>query len=259
MTIPTRMMNDRLRQLLVTLADRYETGAFTDGDPSWFIHQTDGQRNRETAAFLAMCLSYGSRKQFMPKIAELLGMSGGKPYDWIVSGGYKTGIKPSPQCFYRFYTYSDIHLLLTALHRLFSEYASLGSFAKAAAAQTSCGRTDVELVLVALASFFKGYGIKGLVPSPYTTACKRPCMFLRWMVRDNSPVDLGLWSTFIDKANLYIPLDTHVLQSAAKLKIMNGKPAGWKAVTSLTRHMAEAFPGDPARADYALYGYGIAG
>ena len=82
---------------------------------------------------------------------------------------------------------------------------------------------------------------------------------LRWMVRDNSPVDLGLWSTFIDKANLYIPLDTHVLQSAAKLKIMNGKPAGWKAVTSLTRHMAEAFPGDPARADYALYGYGIAG
>lgn len=90
MTIPTRMMNDRLRQLLVTLADRYETGAFTDGDPSWFMHQTDGQRNQETAAFLAMCLSYGSRKQFMPKIAELLGMSGGKPYDWIVSGGYKT-------------------------------------------------------------------------------------------------------------------------------------------------------------------------
>lgn len=102
----------------------------------------------------------------------------------------------------------------------------------------------MESVLVALASFFKGYGIKGLVPSPYTSACKRPCMFLRWMVRDNSPVDLGLWSTFIDKANLYIPLDTHVLQSAAKLKIMNGKPAGWKAVTSLTRHMAEAFPRD---------------
>lgn len=114
------------------------------------MHQTDGQRNRETAAFLAMCLSYGSRKQFMPKIAELLGMSGGKPYDWIVSGGYKTGIKPSPQCFYRFYTYSDIHHLLTALHLFFSEYASLGSFAKAAAAQTSCGRTDVESVLVAL-------------------------------------------------------------------------------------------------------------
>lgn len=42
MTIPTRMMNDRLRQLLVTLADRYETGAFTDGDPL-MVHASDGR------------------------------------------------------------------------------------------------------------------------------------------------------------------------------------------------------------------------
>ena len=46
----------------------------------------------------------------------------------------------------------------------------------------------MESVLVALPTFFRRHGIKGLVPSPYTSACKRSCMFLRWMVRDGSPV-----------------------------------------------------------------------
>lgn len=252
-------MNNRLRQLLAGLADRYETAAFIEGDPSCFMHQTEGARNRETAAFLAMCLSYGSRKQFMPKMADLMRMAGGRPYDWVASGRFEDCVKPSPQCFYRLYTYGDIHRLLVALRNLLEDYGSLGQFAKAAVAQAPGNGTDVEAVLVALSAFFRSHDIKGLVPSPYTSACKRPCMFLRWMVRDGSPVDLGLWSAFIDKANLLVPLDTHVLQTAAKLKMMSRKSASWKAVTDLTRLAAEAFPGDPARADYALYGLDIDG
>lgn len=250
-------MNDRLRQLLVSLADRYETETFINDDPSWFMHQLDDPREQETSAFLAMCLSYGSRKQFMPKIAQLLQMSHGKPYEWIARGGYEYDIKPTKQCFYRLYTCQDIYRLLSALHDLFGQYGSLSLLAKEAAAQASGDRSDVESVLVAMASFFRERGIKGLVPAPYTSACKRPCMFLRWMVRDHSPVDLGLWASFIDKANLFIPLDTHVLQTARRLKIDTGRSAGWKAVTLLTRQMTEPFPDDPARADYALYGYDV--
>lgn len=250
-------MDDRLRHLLVSLADRYETEAFIDDDPSWFMHQMGDPREQETAAFLAMCLSYGSRKQFMPKIALLLQMADGKPYEWIAGGGYEEDLKPTTQCFYRLYTCNDIHRLLTALRDLFRQYGSLGSWARETAALRTDDHTDVDNVLTALAAFFRQHGIKGLVPSPSTSACKRPCMFLRWMVRDGSPVDLGLWSSFIDKAHLYIPLDTHVMQTAAKLKIASGKAAGWKAVAQLTQQMREPFPGDPARADYALYGYDV--
>lgn len=251
-------MDDSLHRFLVSLAERYETAAFINDDPSWFMHQMVESRDQETMAFLAMCLSYGSRKQFMPKILQLMRMAGGKPYDWIASGSYEDCIEPSAQCFYRLYTCRDIYQLLTALRNLFRQYGSLGMLAQDAAAQASDERSDVESVLVALATFFHERGIKGLVPSPYTSACKRPCMFLRWMVRDGSPVDLGLWSGFIDKAHLFIPLDTHVLQTAERLNIAIGKSAGWRAVTRLTSQMAEAFPGDPARADYALYGYDVA-
>lgn len=251
-------MNDRLRQLLVSLADRYETKAFIDDDPSWFMHQMNDPLDQETAAFLAMCLSYGSRKQFMPKIALLLRMADGRPYQWIRSGQYEEDLKPVPQCFYRLYTYKDIFRLITALRDLFNQYGSIGSMAKDATAHPSADSTDVDAVLEAIAAFFRQRGVKGLVPSPHTSACKRPCMFLRWMVRDASPVDLGLWSTFINKAHLYIPLDTHVMQTTAKLDITIGKSANWKAVTMLTDKMTEAFPGDPARADYALYGYDVA-
>ena len=223
-------MDDRLRHLLISLADRYETAAFLNHDPSWFMHQMTDTRDQETAAFLAMCLSYGSRRQFLPKIAQLLRMADGKPFDWIAGGGYKKDIYPTPQCFYRLYSCDDIYRLLTAIHELFQQYGSLRSMAKDAATHASAECTDVDSVLVAFSTFFRERGIKGLVPAPYTSACKRPCMFL----------------------------DTHVMQTAARLKIADLKTAGWKAVSLLTTQMSDVFPGDPARADYALYGYDVA-
>ena len=224
-------MKAALRHLLVGLANRYETIGFIQGDPSWFMHQVADPLDQETMAFLAMCLSYGSRKQFMPKIDQLMRLAGGRPYRWIAGGGYADGIVSSDQCYYRLYTYADIHRLLTALHDLFCEYGSLGAFASEAVRQDMSGVSDVESVLVALATFFRRHGIKGLVPSPYTSACKR--------------------------ANLYVPLDIHVLQTANQLEIARVKSAGWKAVVDLTRQLGEAFPSDPARGDFALYGYDI--
>ena len=253
-------MNETLRQLLVTLADRYETASFIEGDPSWFMHQVNDPLDQETTAFLAMCLSYGSRQQFLPKIEKLMEMAHWHPYDWIAGGTFGHTIAPSPQCFYRLYTFADIHALCATLHDLFQSYGTLGHFAQTAiesANTKSEDMTDAEAVLSAFATYFRQRGIKGLVPMPYTSACKRPCMFLRWMVRDGSPVDLGLWSDFIDKRHLFIPLDTHVMQTANKLRLDIGKTAGWRAVVVLTQLMREAFPDDPARADYALYGYDI--
>ena len=54
---------------------------------------------------------------------------------------------------------------------------------------------------------------------------KRLCMFLRWMVRNESPVDLGIWEHFIDKRNLIMPLDTHVMQQAQKLGFISTNTA----------------------------------
>ena len=82
-------------------------------------------------------------------------------------------------------------------------------------------------------------------------------MFLRWMVRTDSPVDLGLW-TWYSPALLLIPLDVHVMQEAIKLGLLPGNAkATRKTAAALTSVLNEVFPGDPARGDFALFGLGV--
>ncbi len=82
-------------------------------------------------------------------------------------------------------------------------------------------------------------------------------MFLRWMVRDGSPVDLGLWSDFIDKRNLLIPMDTHVQQMAQQLQLIPQRTATWASVIALTEELRKVFPDDPVKGDFALFGAGV--
>ena len=77
------------------------------------------------------------------------------------------------------------------------------------------------------------------------------------MVRDNSPVDLGLWTRFIDKRTLIMPLDTHVMQEAARLGLLDSKTASMNTALKLTSRMLEVFPDDPLKGDFALFGYGV--
>ena len=83
--------------------------------------------------------------------------------------------------------------------------------------------TKIEAIVAieALCTFFAEQQVIGIVPKNTSSSCKRICMFLRWLVRNNSSVDLGIWHDFINKQSLIIPLDTHVLQQANRLKLLN--------------------------------------
>jgi uncharacterized protein (TIGR02757 family) len=75
------------------------------------------------------------------------------------------------------------------------------------------------------------------------------------MVRE-PPVDLGLWKGFVDRGSLIMPLDAHVLKQARKLKLLAKESATMATARKLTAIMAEVFPGDPLRGDFALFGQG---
>ena len=96
-----------------------------------------------------------------------------------------------------------------------------------------------------------------IVPKDTQSPCKRICLFLRWMVRRNSPVDLGLWADFIDSRTLIMPLDTHVLQQSVRLGLLSGKTATMSTAKKLTDKLSEFFPDDPLKGDFALFGYGV--
>jgi uncharacterized protein (TIGR02757 family) len=77
------------------------------------------------------------------------------------------------------------------------------------------------------------------------------------MVRDKSPVDLGLWADFIDKKSLIMPLDTHVMQESRNLELIGSKTASMSTAIELSETMLEVFPDDPLRGDFALFGLGV--
>lgn len=244
-------MPSELKKLLTNYAERYETADFLLSDPSFFMHQVEGMANQEVTAFIASSLSYGRRELFMPKIQYIIDMADGDLYTWVANGLFKKDIPGKPdKCFYRLYTYSTMHAFLCVLQAMLNEYGSIGSFIKATA-------TDGLTAVKAITGFFARHGIETIIPKNTSSACKRVCMFIRWMVRDNSPVDLGLWSSFIDKRTLIIPLDTHVLQEAYKLRLTASKTATMPSALKLSKRLKRFFPEDPLKGDFALFGYGV--
>lgn len=247
-------MDVELQNMLREYAERYETAEFLNGDPSWFMHQVTGADNQATLGFIASCLSYGSRKQFFPKIQYLLDCSHGETAEWVKSGAFREDIPDDDsRCYYRLYTYHTMHVFLRALQEMIVEYGSIKGFVASALG----GNRDCLKAVEALTSYFAGYGIEGIVPKNTQSSCKRVCMFLRWMVRDNSPVDLGLWGEIIDKRTLIMPMDTHVVQQSCRMGLLASKCASMSAARKLSALMAQVFPDDPIKGDFALFGYGV--
>lgn len=242
-------MDSFTANLLREYARRYETADFIVGDPSWFMHQVKGDRNREMMAFMAAALSYGARSQFLPKIQWLLDCSEGEPDLWVREGEYESVLREDdPACFYRLYTKGLMARFLGACRELLLRYGSLGEFIPA---------DEAIKALEALCGWFSSRGLAVIVPKDTTSSCKRLCMFMRWMVRDNSPVDLGLWAQKIDKRSLIMPLDTHVLTEAGKLGLVQSRCASMSSARRLTATLSEVFPDDPLKGDFALFGYGV--
>ena len=249
---------------LKTLAKRYETREFLDGDPSWFMHQVEGVANKELLAFIASSLSYGSRKQFLPKIQYILDCSEGDVEHWLLSGTFRQHIPDNDKCYYRLYSNHTMRQFLEALTTMLREYGSMKAYI-----ETELNKmppSPSRRALDAIKAIVWWFQIKvnvnvtvpvSVIPKDCSSSCKRLCMFLRWMVRDNSPVDLGLWADIIDRRTLIMPLDTHVMQEANRLGLLESKTASMSTALKLTEKLRGVFPDDPLKGDFALFGIGV--
>ena len=131
-----KQLASRIRQL----ADKYETADFLAADPSSFMHRVTGADNQEAMAFIASCLSYGSRKQFFPKIQFVLDASGGETDRWVRSGEWQNDIADTSECYYRLYTQHDMHCLLAAYSHMLNSHGSMKAYV------ARCATTGIEAV-----------------------------------------------------------------------------------------------------------------
>lgn len=246
-----------LKEKLICWADTYETKDFIANDPIQFprkfcvdvgdkriIHDI---RNVEISAFITSWLAYGNRNHIIDTAHLLHLYMGMKPYDYLMNREWEMYVGGKARL-YRFYTYGDYAALLQRLYDIYTKYNTMED------AMLSVKPVYVfPDYIIALKSLFEG--VKG-VPSRSLSACKRLAMYLRWMVRRDSPVDMGVWE-HCDPAKLIIPLDTHVHQQALYLGLTKRKVADMYTAREITDFFAGIYPNDPAKGDFALFGCGI--
>ena len=245
-------MDQFIIQSLREYAERYETETFLFEDPSIFMHKVQGDSNQEIIAFIAAGLSYGRRELFFPKIQYIIDCSHGDVEKWILSNDFCKDIPDNDNCYYRLYTNKIINTFIRRIKSLLEEYGSLRQFAI-----SNTKDNDAVTLIEAFTKYFNTNEVSRVIPKDTKSSCKRLCMFLRWMVRTSSPVDLGLWSDIVDKRTLIMPMDVHVIQEAVRLGLMTGKSVSMKFAQKLTSLMLDIFPEDPLKGDFALFGYGV--
>lgn len=241
-------LNDNLKRW----AEQYETAEFIQSDPVQIPYRYYSRINIEISAFVTAWIAWGSRKQIIQK-ADFIDREifKGEPYHYISGTDVDPGDVPmwhaykgSKENFYRTFTYGDFAELCDRLYHIYSRNDNME------VALLKSGKKPLE----ALQSLF-GY-VKGVPDMETKSGCKRLCMFLRWMCRHGSPVDIGLW-TICDPRNLIIPLDTHVYKQALRLGLVKRRTPDLQTAIELTDRFAEIFPDDPTKGYFALFGYGV--
>lgn len=245
-----------LNENLKRWAEQYETADFINADPVQIPHRYDSRVNIEISAFVTAWIAWGNRKQII-KNADFIDREifKGEPYHYIVGNMVERGNRPeweqykgSTDCLYRTFTFGDFHDLCARLYDVYTSAENMEAAIKKA------HETNGETALATLQSLFGS--VNGIPDFETQSACKRLCLFLRWMCRKGSPVDFGLWDV-CDPRNLIIPLDTHVHKQAIRLGLTKRRTPDLRTAIEITDRFAEVFPDDPAKGDFSLFGYGV--
>ena len=256
------MSSDFLEQISIAikrnlrlLAAKYETADFMKEDPSQFMHRYTEPLDVEITAFLAANLAFGRRSCILNCLEKICQEMGDSPTEWLLSTRFEKIFSDSGKSFYRIYSHRNMRAMCETLRQLTVEYGSLGAYCRRCYENGNCAKQLGRLAAV-IADRFPD-ACKPLISNGKTSANKRLNLFLRWMVRRNSPVDTGLWDWY-PAEKLLMPLDTHVVAVAKEFGLVeqNATP-NLKLAIRLTDIMSKIFPGDPLKGDFALFGHGV--
>lgn len=237
------MIQDIERQLK-TWAEQYNVPSFVDDDPVQFPRKyKNSPLDAEVSGLLTALISFGNRKQIIRKAKELDDMFKGHPYKWIMEDGFRIDIsRRHDHYFYRTISDKKMYSYCTIIKIIIQQYGSIERYVQ------RWNNTEDE---------WNGWRmLSGAFGFAMNSAAKRLAMFMRWMVRDDGVVDLGIWKS-VDKKILAIPLDVHVHKMALELGITKRKTTDVKTVKEITEYFKEVFPDDPCLGDFALFGYSV--
>ncbi len=234
----------------------YSDARYISPDPLETVLPFREIADREIAALAASSLAYGRVAQILNSLRIVFGVMGGRPADYIRSGGLEEFRRDFRGFKHRFHTGEDLALLFEGVRSALKRYGSLEAcFAAGFEREHETVLQAQEHFCAELCRSFPE-GESTLLPSPRKgSACKRLNLMLRWLVRKDA-VDPGGWES-IPPSHLIVPLDTHLHRISRELGLTHRNAADRETALEITRNFRNFFPDDPVKADFVLTRFGI--
>ena len=243
-----------LKCYLDSLVEKNNTEAFIKDDPVQFPHRYSNLRDIEIVSFLVATIAWGNRKMILNSANRMLEIMGHSPYDYVMSGGWEK--LDDGKCVHRTFFGRDLKYYCKGIKGIngingvkgledvfYNEehdvLKGIQNFRDLMAEANGC--TSKHISNPSCEAPMKG------------SACKRLHMALRWLVRDDGIVDLGVWKRLKPK-DLMIPLDVHVARVSRDLGLIDRKSNDRTTVEILTSKLREFDSEDPVKYDFALFG-----
>lgn len=261
---------EKLKKRLDCLHEIYDYNTRIENDPVKFVRGFSSPADIEVAGLLSSCLAYGKVELIIHALNGLFEKIGESPADFA-----KKPDSSGESCFdgfrYRFWNADDIRTLLWSAGKVQNKWGSLenlfmegygdlnGDSDGFSRFRNGIEKFSKEFISIAEESPFTGrknFGRFFPLPSK-RSACKRLCLFTRWMVRPE-PVDLGIWKK-VNTAHLVIPVDVHISRIGRYLGLTKRKTPSWNMAVEITESLKKLDPGDPLRYDFLLCHIGISG
>lgn len=251
-----------LRESLERLYRECDYGSRVERDAIRFPLRYADPRDRELVALLTSCLAYGRVDLFSRALETALAVMGPSPTAFVARFDARRDADAFRGFLYRFNRPRDLVAFCAAARDLLARY---GTLEKCFLAGDGDGRGPIGPVMerfarafleagAATAVFPRGRiarGYRHLFPLPSAGGpCKRLHLYMRWMVRRESP-DFGLW-TSVSPARLLMPVDTHVENMSRSIGLTRRRSRNWKMAEEITARLATLDAADPVKYDFAL-------
>lgn len=244
------MVLQNIKDILDEYSAKINTKEFIATDPIQFAHRYSRLQDMEVAAILSAINAWGRRDIILKDVEKMLKIMGTSPYDFVMNSKLEklTGDK----AIHRTFNMGDFGYICRGLRGLYNKHSSLE--------ECFTGKDMFDGIKyfrsVIINANTSGHRCTKHLSNPESnSACKRMHLFLKWMVRNDGIVDLGMWKN-ISPGLLYIPLDVHVGRVSRKLGLLSCKQNDKKAVIELTSVLRKFNPQDPVLYDFGLFGIG---
>jgi uncharacterized protein (TIGR02757 family) len=238
-------------------------------DPIQIVRRYQAPADQEIVGFCAAALAFGRVASVLNTVETLARVLGPEPAAYVRRFDPKAPHPELRAMVHRWTRGVDLVALLWLLRQMIDRSGSIEGFFRegydpdavdiGGALDSFSGRAmTLDLKSAYGRRVPARTGVGYFFPRPAAgSGCKRLNLFMRWMVRRDE-VDLGAWTSMPRaKAQLIVPLDTHVIRLGRCLRLTRYTSPGWRMAADITASLRAIDPVDPVRFDFSICHVGM--